>query len=450
MAASCVAENTSGSNLFICTGEFANMTPPMSRTVNKILKPIKRRVKYGLARGYRHAIDKLGNICFIGITGSCGKTTTTELIAAILAKEGQVRKCSHVNATDAVIDTIMTVSPRHRFCIQELSAGYPGLIAKTVKLLRPQIGVITNIGQDHYTVYRTPEATARDKVKLIEALPPEGTAVLNIDDAIVFEMRNRTKAKVITYGFSAEAIVRGENVSSIWPERMSLDICFDGKQIHVQTKLLGEHWAHAVLAAIATGIAVGIPLERDVGAVESFEPTPYRMCPHVTPDGVTFVSDNWKSPLWTVPASLDFMRKAKAQRKIAVIGTISDTPKGFYHRYKAVATQALNAVEKVIFVGEHALTALRARQNPDDQRIMAFCTLVQLNTFLNGYLKQGDLVLLKGTENVDHLQRIIISRTHISKQSDICWREKCDKKRYCEDCRHLLVPGKIEGNNQTI
>jgi UDP-N-acetylmuramoyl-tripeptide--D-alanyl-D-alanine ligase len=409
---------------------------------DNVIKPTKNRVKYILAKMYRPVIDLLGKVCFIGITGSCGKTTTTELIAAILEKEGKTRKCSHLNATEAVVDTILTVSPRHRFCIQELSAGRPGLITMLAKLLRPQIGVITNIGQDHYSAFRTLGATAAEKGKLVEMLPPDGTAVLNADDPHVFDMRKRTKAKVVTYGLSAEAIVRGENVSCVWPERMSLDVCFEGKRIHVQTQLLGEHWAYTVLAAISAAISAGVSLEHAVEAVEAFKPTPYRMCPHVTPDGITFISDNWKAPLWTVPSSLDFMKKANAQRKIAIIGTISDTPKSFFRRYQAIIRQTRDIVEKTIFVGEHALTALRTRQNPDDQRIMAFCTLVQLNTFLNSYLRPGDLVLLKGIENENHLQRIVISRTG----TVACWREGCGKKRYCENCRLLLVPSGTEAN----
>ena len=95
-------------------------------------------------------------------------------------------------------------------------------------------------------------------------MPPDGTVVLNADDALVFEMRNRTKAKVITYGLSAEAMVRGKNISCAWPDRMSLDVCFAEKHAHIQTKLLGEHWAHAVLAAIATGIAAGVTVEKAI------------------------------------------------------------------------------------------------------------------------------------------------------------------------------------------
>ena len=428
----------------------------MSRIINRILKPIKQRVKYGLARGYRRALDKLGNTCFIGITGSCGKTTTTELIAAILAKQGPVRKLSHLNTTEYVASTILAVSPQHRFCVIELSAGEPGLLAKSVKLLRPNIGVVTNVGQDHYTCYRTLDAVAAEKGKLVETLAPEGTAVLNTDDALVFEMQKQTKARVITYGLSKEATVRGENVSSVWPEIMSLEICFEGKRVGVQTKLLGEHWAHAVLAAIAAGIAAGVSLELAIQTVESFEPIPYRMYPHQTASGVTFISDTWKGSLSSVSASLDFMRKAKSQRKIAIIGSIADTPKSFFHRYQHIIRQTAGIIDKTIFAGEHAMTALRAKKNKQDDSVIAFETLYKLHCFLNDYLRPGDLILLKGVENVDHLQRIVLSRT-VTK-NNICWRNDCRKKRFCDDCRQLLVHSKpvasaiepVDGDNKTI
>jgi len=401
------------------------------RLKKRFFKPIRRCLKIELAKRYRSVLGVVGKVCFIGITGSCGKTTTTELIATILAKQGQVRKGSHTNTAYFVAKTILTVLPRYRFCVNEVSAEFPGAMEKSVKLLKPQIGVVTHIGQDHYGSYRNLESTAAEKGKLVEALPVGGAAVLNADDPYVYAMRQRTKAQVITYGLSANAMVRGENVSCGWPRPMSLDVCYEEKRLYVQTQLLGEHWAYAVLAAIAAGIAAGVSLERAVEAVKAFAPMPYRMSPHKTPDGVTFISDNWKAPLWTIPASMDFMRKAKAERKVVVIGSISDTPKSFYHRYRAVIRQALDVVDKIVFVGEHSRSALRARPHPEDERIIAFDTLYQANSFLSNYLKAGDLVLLKGTENADHLQRIVLSRTN----GIACWREKCGKIRFCGDCR---------------
>jgi UDP-N-acetylmuramyl pentapeptide synthase len=409
----------------------------MKKVLKKIIRAISLRATYALARGYRRTICKTFKTRFIGITGSCGKTTTTELIAAILSSQGQIIKNSFKNTDETIAKTILAVRSKHLFCVQEAGAGAPGLLAKSVKLIMPHISVVTNIGQDHYALYRTPQATANDKVKIIEALPDDGIAVLNADDALVLEMRNHTKARVITFGLSADAMVRGQNVSSAWPQRLSLDVRIEGKQAHIQTQLLGEHWACAVLAAVATGIAAGVPFENIVKAVETVAPTPRRMCPHQAACGATIISDNWKGALWTVPFSFDFMKKAKAQRKIAIIGTLADTPRSFFDRYKHVIRLSDAIVEKIIFVGEHALTALRVHPNRDNQDIMAFSTLSQLDTFLNGFLKPGDLVLIKGVENIDHLQRIILTQTGKIKHENICWQKDCRRKRACEDCKHL-------------
>jgi UDP-N-acetylmuramoyl-tripeptide--D-alanyl-D-alanine ligase len=403
---------------------------------NRLTKPIKGRATLGLSRCYRTALHCLGETCFIGVTGSCGKTTTTELIAAILAGEGPVQKGSHENTIRHFARTVLAVSPKHRFCVSEISGHARGTIAQATRLLRPHIGVVTHVGQDHYASFRTLEATAAEKGTLVEALPVDGTAVLNADDPHVYAMRTRTRARVITFGLSPGAEVRGENVTSVWPARMSLDVSHAGMCRHVQTQLLGTHWTSTVLASLATALAAGVALERAVEAVEAFAPIPYRMSPHETPGGITFISDTWKAPLWAIPAALDFLRAARAERKVVVIGSVSDTPKGFYHRYKAVAEQALDMAAKVLFVGDHARAALRARRYPDDDRIMAFDTLYRLDAYLRTYLQAGDLVLLKGVTKNDHLHRLVLSRTG----EMVCWRENCGRRRFCEDCRLLYEP----------
>ena len=308
---------------------------------NEFFKTLKRRLKLELSKIYRPLLSVLGNPCFIAITGSCGKTTTKEITAAILVNKGPVRKSNQVlNMTKYIGETIMSVLPWHHFCISEVGAPASGIMEKTAKIYRPKIGVVTHIGQDHYSSYRSLEATAAEKGKLVEALPTDGTAVLNADDPHVYAMRERTKAKVITYGLSDNAMVRGENVSCNWPVPMSLDVSYGGEKIHIHTQLLGTHWAYSVLAALATWIAAGIPLENAAKAVEAFEPVPGRMSPYTSPDGITFIRDDWKASLWTVPASIDFLRTTKAKRKIAVIGTISDTPNSFSQRYRSIARQA--------------------------------------------------------------------------------------------------------------
>jgi UDP-N-acetylmuramyl pentapeptide synthase len=401
-----------------------------------ITKPLKSSSIIIRAHLRRTALTRVDKVSFIGITGSCGKTTTTELISSILENEGPLCKCSDTNTTLFIAKALLEVSDGDRFCVIEVSAHKPGVIGKSVKLLRPDIGVVTNIGKDHHSHYRNLEATAAEKVKLVESLRLNGTAVLNADDPYVYAMRKRTEAKVITYGLSEEAMVRGENVSCNWPDPMSLDICFQGNRYHLQTRLLGTHWAWAILAALSTGIASGVEIERGIGALEAFEPVQSRMSQHTTPDGVVFICDANKAPLWTVKACLDFLRNAQAERKFLVIGSISDTSKGYFHRYQSVIKQADGAVDRFFFVGDHARSALKVRADKDDDSIMAFDNLHSLNSYFADYLESGDLVLLKGSKKVDHFQRLILSRTN-----DVeCWRQDCMRQRFCVGCRLQQSP----------
>ena len=156
------------------------------------------------------------HVTFIAVTGSCGKSTTIALAAAILSTAG---KCTiGVGPRRTLVpDTIIGVKPSTRFCIQELHATVRGMVAKFLRLLKPQIGVVTTIGSDHYREYRSLEAIAREKGLLVERLPPSGVAILNIDDPLVHGMAKRGRARVMTFGRSPQADVRAVEVSGVGP-----------------------------------------------------------------------------------------------------------------------------------------------------------------------------------------------------------------------------------------
>jgi aminoacyl-tRNA hydrolase len=133
------------------------------------------------------------------------------------------------------------------------------------------------------------------------------------------------------------------------------------------------------------------------------------MSPVTTPDGVTFIRDDCKAPLWSVASSLEFMRNANAKRKIVVMGTISDYHGNPAQKYPRVARQALEVADVVCFVGEQASMALRARRHSGDNALRAFANTDQLLEFLHGFVRHGGLVLLKGSEKAENLQQVVHS-----------------------------------------
>jgi UDP-N-acetylmuramoyl-tripeptide--D-alanyl-D-alanine ligase len=367
----------------------------------------------------------LGRTCFVGVTGSCGKTTTKNLIAATLGSHRRVRASDNFhNGPAEIATTVLSTRPWHRYCVAELGGFAPGILAETTSFFRPDVAVIIRVGSDHRTKFRSLDATAAEKGVLVEALRAGGTAILNADDPRVWAMRERTVGRVVSYGRSESADVRAEDVSSRWPQRLSLTVACEGERISVETRLLGEHWSEAVLAALATATALSIPLGAAARAVQEVPPAECRMSELETPDGVTFVLDTWKAPLWTVEACCRFLESARAARRVLVFGTISDYSGKGGRRYRAIARRALEVADLVLFVGDLANSA-----RPGG-RVHSFRTAYEASRFLERWLRPGDLVLLKGSQRADHLERLALA--HKSEVS--CWRHRCGRWENCRDC----------------
>jgi UDP-N-acetylmuramyl pentapeptide synthase len=322
------------------------------------------RIMRSLALAYR--VPLLGGVTFVGVTGSTGKTTTKDLIHAILSSRLPGWK-SEGNDNIVVYRTIFGTSPWHAYCVQEIAAAIGGkriALERPLSLVRPRIGVVTNIGTDHLSAFGSVEEIAAEKGKLVAALPEAGTAILNADDPNVLAMGSRCRGRIVTYGLALGATIRAENVSCHWPDRLSFDVLYDGQREIVRTQLCGTHWVHCVLAAIGVALEMGIPLAAAARSVETVEPSERRMEPVTRPDGVTFIRDDVKAPLWSLRPAFEFMGSASASRKIIVLGTISDYARGSYQAYRDVAKQALEVADLVLFVGPKASKSQRAKTHP--------------------------------------------------------------------------------------
>lgn len=361
-----------------------------------------------LAPSYRALL--LRRVVFIGVTGSCGKTTTKELTGAILATRfrGQMSSATH-NAPPHLDRAVLRVKPWDDFCLLELSpADKAGkrVFDRVLRLVRPQIGVVTIIGTDHIKVFHSIEAIAAEKGKLIAALPPHGTAVLNFDDPNIRDMQSLCAGRVISYGLAQDAMLRADQVRASWPEPLSFTLCYEGRSYPVRTQLYGAHFVSCVLAAVAVGLALDVPLAAALVAVGTVPPFGGRMQPVDHPAGFTFIRDDYKASLWSIPAALQFVKEARAPRKFVVIGTISDTTGTSSSAYVTVARQALEVADRVIFVGRLSSKCLKAKRHPRDEALKAFYSVETAAQHLRSCLQAGDLVLLKGSD-VDRLDVIV-------------------------------------------
>ena len=404
------------------------------RLLKRLIWPLWER-SYGPCARVARVLH--GRACFVGITGSYGKTSTKQLVAAVLSADGRVHLSGVIAGRHGDLErTLVTMGPWHRYCVEELSGYEPGSLARLTSVLRPDIGVVTKVGYDHHKNFRSLEETAEEKATLVEVLPPHGVAVLNADDPLVWAMRARTKARVIGCGFSEEAELRAEDVSSAWPERCSFTAVHGDQRVRVQTRMIGAHWAFAALAALGVGLARGIPLETGARMLAKAEPMYGRMSCHETKDGVTFILDSYKSSYDTVAATLAFLTAARARRKIFVLGHMSDYKGSASSKYRDVARKALAGADEVLFVTPHNSSVRKLTEADGRDRLKTFATVYELNSYLQSRLQAGDLVVLKGSERPDHLKRLCLDRD----QAIRCWRERCGRNKFCPNCELWSSP----------
>ena len=395
---------------------------------SRFLKTLRHRANTALAKIKR---VRFRNVTYIGVTGSCGKTTTCVFIKAVLLPGDAWRKGSSQNVAEAV----RNVDRFNRYLVQEISADKPGRLARNIALLQPNVGVVTVIGSDHYKHYRGLEGVAREKAQLIEALPATGIAVLNADDPNVLAMASRTSARVVTYGRSPQAEVRAESVSSAFPKPLALVVTHGDESAAIKTQFFGEHWVTAILASIACGIACGRDLKSCAGAIEKVEPLPGRYSLHRTPSGVNFMLDTFKASYWTIASGLDFVKKAVSPRKTVIVGTISDYSGSASPRYRRVARDALAVADRVVFVGPHAAYVEKLKTGPDEDRLFAFMTSFQASAFLEDAIAE-ELIYVKGSAATDHLERLMLAQI----DQVVCWRERCGIKGFCPKCLYYRKP----------
>ena len=373
-------------------------------------------------------------VTFIAITGSCGKTTTTALMDAVLSEHGRT-KIGIINNTDpAIRETLLRTRPWHRWCVHEIAADKRGAMAARVAMFRADVGIVTMIGSDHLSNFRSVDAIAREKGILIERLPRTGVAILNLDDVRVAAMASRCKGRVITFGCSDDADLRAFDVCADWPARLSFRVAWQGGVVAIRTRLVGAFWLTSVLAVIACALDQGIDMAAIAAAIERFEPIFARNSVHEIAGGPIFICGTTKAPEASLQDDLDVIRRARAPRKTLVLGNVSDYPGSSSPKYRKAARTAARGGVRVVAVGPNARAIRRIADEFAPGQIVAFDTCRGAHEFLIADCIAGEVILLKAAAS-SHLERLVLNWD----RTDRCWKENCGL-RYCASCAFLDDP----------
>jgi UDP-N-acetylmuramoyl-tripeptide--D-alanyl-D-alanine ligase len=340
----------------------------------------------------------------VAVTGSAGKTTTKDIIAELLSVRFAVGKTAgNLNNHIGLPLSLLRIPDAAEVGVMELGMNHSGEIRFLASLAHPQVGVVTNVGYAHIENFADIEGIALAKRELVEGLGPEGTAILNADDARVAAFRSVHEGRVLTYGFSDDADVKAEDV---WLHAGGSE--FRVRDITFRTRLQGRHSISNLLAGIATACAFEIPERELVTAVERIRPAAMRGERRQW-NGITILNDSYNSNPEAATCMIDVLRAEPARRRIAVLGEmlelgrLSDALHEKLGRYAAqsnidVVIGVHGAARKIVdgaAAGGMGLDHTYYFENAEDA-----------GYFLRDFARRGDAILFKGSRGT-HIERAL-------------------------------------------
>lgn len=357
-----------------------------------------------LAKAVVARLRQEGRLTVVGITGSQGKTSTKDLLSAVLAHAAPTVATRGSNNNEIGMPlTALRADAETRFLVLELGARGKGHIAELTSLVTPDIGVVLNVGHAHIGEFGSREAIAEAKGELVECLPADGTAVLNADDERVIAMTARTRAGTLTFGRDRAADVRVERLTLDRLGRPAFALVTPQGEIPVALRLVGAHQALNAAAAAAAALAAGVtPLQvgEALGSVTSL--SKWRMELHELPGGVVLLNDAYNANPDSMRAAIDALvtigQDPQVKRTLAVLGEMKELGATAEAAHVAVgAYAATQGVDQVLVVGD----AAHGIHEGVTQGGAGTSTFVADNEtaldWLRANVRPGDAVLLKAS-----------------------------------------------------
>ena len=353
-------------------------------------------------------LKSAGKLKVVGITGSNGKTTTKNMLRAILSKVGNtIAPIESFNNRVGAPISILRADQNTDFLVVEMGAEGLGSIAYLAKMAQPDVAVILKVGMAHAGEFGGLEVTAKIKGELAEAVGENSQLVLNADDGLVAAMKNRTKAKVHWFGTSSEA--------QFWASEISLSKAGtsfvlnwpDGEKTPIQLSILGEHHIMNALAAATVSTLLGASKTQVVEALEAMELAErWRMQRFVRPDGVTVINDSYNASPDSMKAALQTLAQLgrMGSRTVAVLGEMAELGEYSRHEHDSIGRLVVRLnIDQLVVVGEGAkLIHMGATQEGSwDGESQFFPSIAEALEYLRGILTDGDTVLVKSSKSAN-------------------------------------------------
>jgi UDP-N-acetylmuramoyl-tripeptide--D-alanyl-D-alanine ligase len=364
----------------------------------------------------------------VGITGSVGKSSTKELIAAVLSQHYNTFKSpKNINDQQSLMPELLKLQPTHQRAVIEMGAGWVfGELTRLCRVVQPRIGVVLSVSHSHIGRMLSLEKIAQAKAELVQALPDDGFAVLNGDDERVRAMAKLTKATPFFFGLKPEYDLWADEIESLGLDGLAFTVHYQAKSYHLNVPFTGRHFVTNLLAAIAVGLLEGLSWD-EISRGLQLRDAQIRLVVVDGPSGSTIIDDTYNaSPVSTV-AALDFLadiaafaaRSGQLKRKIAVLGDMLEL--GSYEReaHEIVGKRAAQVSDWLLVIGELGqIIGETALANGFDPTHLIFAqNKAELVAWLWQNLNSNDYVLVKASHGMS-LEQVVAQLLEKTTQTD--------------------------------
>ena len=339
----------------------------------------------------------------IGITGSAGKTTTKEMIATLISTERRVHKSwGNFNNQIGAPLCFDNAPDDAQVVVSEMGMNHAGEIAEIAGLLRPHVGVYTNIAPVHIEFFGTIEGIAAAKRELLENVTPGGAIVINNDNEHVVRISKGFPGRILSYAIDAGADYRAADIRERGLLGTRFTLVAEGARRELELVLPGRHNLENLLAAIATARHVGISWEGIERGVREVKPA-YHRGVIVEWQGATIYDDTYNSNPYALGRALELMAQADVTgRRIAVIGDMLELGEQELQFHRDAGAAIPKAVDVVCGVGTRSRALLDGARAAgfEESQLRHFTDAEAAGAFLRAFVRPGDLVLIKGSRGV--------------------------------------------------
>ncbi len=344
----------------------------------------------------------------VAITGSSGKTTTKDLTAAVLSARGKVCKTvANFNNEIGVPMTLLELNETHTAAVVEI--GMRGLhqIETLAQYVKPTIGIVINVNETHIEILGSIENIARAKAELVEAIPAGGTVILNADNKFTSAMKKfaAPNVKILTYALENPADLTAENIS-VESGSTNFTLKFGGESYDFEIPIIGRHNVSNALAAIATGLSVGLTIDEIKRGIASLVTTKMRF-EVIRRDGITIVNDAYNASPASMRAAIKTVAEVYENRKIAVLADMLELGDISEKAHREIGAElAKNNFDTLIVIGELGKFIADGARDAGLKNIFVEGNHEAAAKKILTVMREGDVILFKASHGM-HLEKII-------------------------------------------